>query len=168
MCTPHGGFNVATGNAITASAMSNRDPKDPPQIQKYQDTPRLHKFENPRVRNFSARNSGAGNGCANFMGAWFFWLFLLENPHAHQIPRLRGWCWGFLEGGGGGSANFIFMSAGTLLNKRMRDVRANVCLLPCEMSQEPGGSCSIKLVQMIFFVLGGFGEMVFLLLKLRV
>ena len=28
------------------------------------------------VRNFSARNSGVGNGCANFMGAWDFWLFL--------------------------------------------------------------------------------------------
>ena len=28
--------------------------------------------KNPRVRNFSARDSGAGNGCANFMGAWHF------------------------------------------------------------------------------------------------
>ena len=26
--------------------------------------------KNPHVRNFSARNSGAGNGRANFMGAW--------------------------------------------------------------------------------------------------
>ena len=26
----------------------------------------------PRARNFSARNSGAGNGCANFMDAWHF------------------------------------------------------------------------------------------------
>ena len=25
-----------------------------------------------RVRNFSARTSGAGNGSANFMGAWHF------------------------------------------------------------------------------------------------
>ena len=32
-----------------------------------------------------------------------FWFFLLENPHAHKIPRFRGGggCWGFLEGGGG-------------------------------------------------------------------
>ena len=26
----------------------------------------------PHVRNFSARNSGAENGCANFIGAWHF------------------------------------------------------------------------------------------------
>ena len=29
-----------------------------------------------------------GNGCADFMGAWRFWCFLLENPPAHKIPRL--------------------------------------------------------------------------------
>ena len=31
-----------------------------------------------------------------------FWLFLLENPHAHKIPPFRGrggGFWGFLEGG---------------------------------------------------------------------
>ena len=33
-----------------------------------------------------------------------FWLFLLEKPRAHKIPRLKG--------GGVGSANFIFMGAG--------------------------------------------------------
>ena len=42
-----------------------------------------------------------------------FWLFLLENPHAHKIPPFRGGggSWVFLEGGGG-SANFIFMGVG--------------------------------------------------------
>ena len=57
--------------------------------------------------NFSACNSGAGNSCADFMGTWHFWFFLLENAHAHRIPRLVGGGRG-LEGGGG-SANFIFM-----------------------------------------------------------
>ena len=42
--------------------------------------------EEPRVHKISARNSGAGNGCASCMGAWHFWFFLLENPHAHKIP----------------------------------------------------------------------------------
>ena len=29
----------------------------------------------PHVCNFSARNSGARNGCTNFMGAWHLWFF---------------------------------------------------------------------------------------------
>ena len=79
----------------------------------------LRRKRKPYVRNFSARNSGAGNGCANFMGAWHFLFFLLENPHAHKFPPFSGglgvcWrggvevpffmgvgIWGFLEGGGG-------------------------------------------------------------------
>ena len=34
----------------------------------------------PNFRNFSARNSsnGAGNGCADFMGAWNFWALSAE------------------------------------------------------------------------------------------
>ena len=48
------------------------------------------------------------NGCTNFMGAW------KENLHAHKIPRCRGDLLGFL-GGGGGSADFIFMGAGIYL-----------------------------------------------------
>ena len=42
----------------------------------------------------------------------FFWFFLLENPHAHKIPRFRG--------GGGGSANLIFMGAGIFLTSKLR------------------------------------------------
>ena len=65
-----------------------------------------------RVHNFPARNSGAENSRANFMGAWHFWFFLLENLHAHKILRFwGGGCWGFLEGWGG-SASFISMGAG--------------------------------------------------------
>ena len=36
--------------------------------------------KNPRVRNIFLRNSGAGNGCANFMGAWKNAFFLQEKP----------------------------------------------------------------------------------------
>ena len=37
-----------------------------------------------------------------------------------------------------------------------RKVRANISLLSCDTSQEPNGNCSDKLVQMNFFILGGF------------
>ena len=37
-----------------------------------------------------------------------------------------------------------------------RKVRANFCLLPCDTSQESVGNCSEKLVQMNFFIVGGF------------
>ena len=39
--------------------------------------------EKPRVRNLSARKSGAGNGCANLMCAWhflFFFFFCWKTP----------------------------------------------------------------------------------------
>ena len=51
---------------------------------------------------FSARNSGAGNGGANFMGAWKNAFFLQEKKsHVHKIPRFRGGgCLGFFLGGG--------------------------------------------------------------------
>ena len=67
--------------------------------------------------NVSARNSRAGNGCANFMGAWEFLVPSAgENLHAHKIPR-------FLGGGGirvffwGGECQFNFYVAGIFLNK---------------------------------------------------
>ena len=71
------------------------------------------------VHKISARNSGAGNGCANFMSAWHFWLFLMENPHAHKTPPFRGGSGAFLEGGGGG-ANFTFMGVGIFREKLAR------------------------------------------------
>ena len=60
----------------------------------------------PGQKKHFARNSGARNGCANFMGVRDF-LFLSagelqENLHAHKILVL----------GGGGSANFIFIGVG--------------------------------------------------------
>ena len=65
--------------------------------------------ENPRVRKIRVRNSGAGNGCANFMDIWKNAFFLQENLHVHKIPRFGGG--GGILGLGGGSADFIFMGA---------------------------------------------------------
>ena len=61
----------------------------------------------PDVRDFSARNSGARNGCYGRLA--FFWFFLLDNP----MP-INSSFWG---GGwkGGGSANLIFMGVGIFL-----------------------------------------------------
>ena len=36
--------------------------------------------KNPRVRKIFVRNSGAGNGCANFMDAWKNASVLQEKP----------------------------------------------------------------------------------------
>ena len=63
---------------------------------------------------FSARNSKAGNGCTNFMGAWdFVVLSAGESLHAYKGPRF----WG--EGGGilvlRGECQLFFMSAGIFL-----------------------------------------------------
>ena len=72
--------------------------------------------KNPRVRKIFVRNSGAGNGCANFMGAWKNAFFLQDKTHVHKIPRFRngGVFWVLGEGG---SANFIFIGARSFLNK---------------------------------------------------
>ena len=45
------------------------------------------------------RNSGAGNGCTNFMGAWKNAFFLQKKTHAHQIPRFFGGVFWALAGG---------------------------------------------------------------------
>ena len=42
----------------------------------------------PHVCRFSARNSVAGNGCANFMGAWHFLVLSAENPPPMPIKFL--------------------------------------------------------------------------------
>ena len=55
----------------------------------------------PRVRNFSARNSGAAKGCASFMGAWDFLAFSAGKTYAHKLLDLGGGrgLWSFFEGG---------------------------------------------------------------------
>ena len=66
----------------------------------------------PIVRNFSARNSGAGNGRANFMGAWDFLVLSAGKPPMPIKFLLVGGGGSGLFRRGGGSANFIFMGAG--------------------------------------------------------
>ena len=41
------------------------------------------------VRHFSADNSRAGNGCANFVGTWVFWFFLEENFRSAKTDPVR-------------------------------------------------------------------------------
>ena len=58
---------------------------------------------------FFVHNSGAGNGCANFMGAWKNALFLQENLHSHKIPLFRGG--GGIFGFCGGQVPILFLWA---------------------------------------------------------
>ena len=57
------------------------------------------------------RNSGAGNGCVNFMDAWKNAFFLQEKPMSIKFLVLGGGGILGFGGGGGGSADFIFMGA---------------------------------------------------------
>ena len=66
--------------------------------------------KNPRVRKIRVRNSGAGNGCANFTGAWNHAFFLQEKAMSIKFLVLGGGGV-FWVLGGGGSADFIFMCA---------------------------------------------------------
>ena len=45
-------------------------------------------------------------------------FFLQENLHVHKILRFRGRFWG----GGGGSADFIFMGARIFLSKKPQEI----------------------------------------------
>ena len=66
--------------------------------------------KNPRVRKIRVRNSGAGNGRANFMDTWKKCLLSAGKPAVHKIPRFRGgvfWVWG-----GGGKCRFYFYGRG--------------------------------------------------------
>ena len=66
--------------------------------------------KNPRVRKIFVRNSGAGNGCANFMGTWQKCALSAGKTHVHKIPRFFGGG-GYFGFWGGGGADFIFMGA---------------------------------------------------------
>ena len=64
--------------------------------------------KNPRVHKIRVRNSGAGNGCANFMGTWKNCVLSARKPMSIKFLVLGG---GGILGWGGGSADFIFMGA---------------------------------------------------------
>ena len=59
--------------------------------------------KNPRVRKIRVRNSGAGNGCVNFMDAWRK-CALLEKPMSIKFLVLGGGILGL----GGGECRFYF------------------------------------------------------------
>ena len=70
--------------------------------------------KNPRVRKIRFRNSGAGNACANFMGAWKKCVLSAGKPPMSTKFLVLGggvlWVWVL-----GGSADFISMGAGIFL-----------------------------------------------------
>ena len=66
---------------------------------------------------FVRTESGAGNGCVNFMDAWKNAFFLQEKPMSLKFLVLGGvGIWGCFWGGG--SADFIFMCARIFLTFR--------------------------------------------------
>ena len=63
--------------------------------------------KNPRVCKIRVRNSGAGNGCANFMDTWKNAFFLQEKPVSIKFLLLGGGYFGF----GGGGVPILFLWA---------------------------------------------------------
>ena len=67
--------------------------------------------KNPRFRKIRVRNSGAGNACANFMGAWKKSVLSTGKPASIKFLVLGGgvfWVWG----GGGGKCRFYLYGRG--------------------------------------------------------
>ena len=67
--------------------------------------------KNPRVRKIFVRNSGAGNGCANFMDAWKNASALQEKPMSIKFLVLGGGWVFWVLGGGGGEVPILFLWA---------------------------------------------------------
>ena len=66
-----------------------------------------HCQKNPRVHKIRVRNSRAGNGCANFMGAWKNCVLSAGKPVSIKFLVLGGaGILGFFLGGG---SDFIFI-----------------------------------------------------------
>ena len=70
----------------------------------------LHQSENPRVRKICVRNSGAGNGCANFMDARKKCVRSAGKAMSIKFLVLGGGYFGFW-GGGGGRVPILFLWA---------------------------------------------------------
>ena len=76
----------------------------------------------------SVKFSGAGNGCANFMGAWKNAFFLQEKPMSIK----------FLFWGGGGRCRFYFYGREDFSDKiEKRQLKNRICTPP---PQENGGN----------------------------
>ena len=90
------------------------------------------------------------------MGAWQNAFFLQEKPMSVKFLLLGG----VLRGGSADlflrARGFFWTKKTTCLHEHFRKVRVNFSLLSCDTSQEPNGNCSGKLVQVSFFILGGF------------
>ena len=56
--------------------------------------------KNPRVRKNFVRNSGAGNGCANFVDTWKKCPLSAGKTHVHKIPPFGGGVFWVFGGGG--------------------------------------------------------------------
>ena len=66
-----------------------------------------HFQKNPRVHKISVRNSGAGNGCANFMGTWKNCVLSAGKPMSIKFLVLGGVFWVFW----GGEVPILFLWA---------------------------------------------------------
>ena len=71
--------------------------------------------KNPRVRKIRVCNSGAGNGCANFMDAWKKCVLSAGKPLSIKFLALGG---GILGLGGGGKCRFYFYGRGDFSEKK--------------------------------------------------
>ena len=82
------------------------------------------------------RNSGAGNGCANFMGASKKCVLSAGKKHVHKIPPFRGGgVFGFFFWGGGGwECRFYFYGRADFSDKGSGQ----------DNSHEPGGSNAVR------------------------
>ena len=92
-----------------------------------------------------ARNSGAGNGCANFMDAWKKCGLSAGKTHVHNIPRFRGGGY-FGFGGGGGKCRFYFYGRADF---SVQGTSAKTTLLETALLRTPINTISISLISSV-------------------
>ena len=78
--------------------------------------------KNPRVRKIRVCNSGAGNGCANFMGAWKKGVLSAGKPMYIKFLVLGGG--GYLGLGGGECRFYSYGCGGFLIFSTHSDTQA--------------------------------------------
>ena len=78
--------------------------------------------KNPRVRKIFVRNSGAGNACANFMGAWNFCVLSAGKPVSPHFRNEKS-----AQRGSCGHPAKIFGQALQILEKKAPIVLAQTC-----------------------------------------